>query len=77
MPRRRHSGPPSILVLFLALWGYHVLAPAPAAAYIDPLSGSLIFQAIAAGFVGSLVAFRRFRDGLLGWFRKADRSRNE
>lgn len=77
MYRRTPSGPPSVLVLLLALWGYHVLAPAPAAAYIDPLSGSLIFQAIAAGFVGSLVAFRRFRDGLLGWFRKADRSRNE
>ena len=77
MPRPPKSGPPSIFVLFVALLGYHLMAPAPAAAYIDPLSGSLIFQAIAAGFVGSLVAFRRFRDGLLGWFRKADRSRNE
>jgi hypothetical protein len=66
-----------VLALFLAILGYHLLAPRPAAAYIDPLSGSLIFQAIAAGFVGSLVAFRRFRDGLLGWFRRADRSRNE
>ena len=77
MPASSQSRRPSVTALLVALCAYHVLAPATAAAYIDPLSGSLIFQAIAAGFVGSFVALRHFHDGLLAWFRKPDRSRDE
>ena len=45
-----------------------VLAPAPAFAYIDPGTGSFLFQAIAAAVIGGAFAARQFwgriREGL-------------
>ena len=45
-----------------------VLAPLPAFAYIDPGTGSFLFQAIAAAVIGGLFVIRstwaRLREGL-------------
>jgi hypothetical protein len=35
-----------------------------APAYVDPGSGSLIIQAVAAGLVGAALTFRRIREGI-------------
>ena len=35
-------------------------APPPAHAYIDPLSGSIVFQVIIAGALGALLTVRRW-----------------
>ena len=41
-------------------------APPYAAAYIDPLSGSIVFQVLAAGFFAAYLSIKRFRDHLSG-----------
>lgn len=37
-----------------------LITPAPALAYIDPLSGSIILQVLAAGAFASLLTMKRF-----------------
>jgi hypothetical protein len=37
-----------------------LLAPLPAQAYIDPLSGSIVFQVLIAGLLGALLTVRRW-----------------
>lgn len=37
----------------------HLLTPAPALAYVDPVTGSVMLQVLIAGLLGSLLAFRR------------------
>jgi hypothetical protein len=44
-------------------------APPYAAAYIDPLSGSIVFQVLAAGFFAAYLSIKRFRDYLRGSLR--------
>lgn len=46
-------------------------------AYIDPGSGLLIWQAIAAGALGVVFYFKRFRDLLWAKFGLLFRSRND
>lgn len=46
-----------------------LLVPRPAYAYLDPMSGSIILQALAAGFLAALLMFKRF------WYQVADRCR--
>ena len=40
----------------------------PALAYIDPGTGSMILQLLAAAVAGSLFYVRRWRDLFMGWF---------
>jgi hypothetical protein len=54
------------LVLFAA--GSAAGAAAPPA-YVDPGSGSLIIQAVAASLVGAALMFRRIREGIADSFR--------
>jgi len=54
------------LVLFAA--GSAAGAGAPPA-YVDPGSGSLIIQAVAASLVGAALMFRRIREGIADTFR--------
>jgi hypothetical protein len=56
MARRSLSAGAALLVLLL-------ITPAPLFGYIDPLSGSIILQVIAAGLFGGLLTLKRF------WFR--------
>jgi hypothetical protein len=46
----------------LAIFFLLLLAPRDAHAYLDPGSGSLIFQALAAMLAGILIAVRSYRD---------------
>ena len=54
--------------LRLALWmlALSLVVPRPAAAYIDPLSGSILLQVLAAGFFATAFTVKRF------WRRAAD-----
>lgn len=52
------------MAIFLMLAS--AFAPSPAYAYIDPMSGSIIFQALAAGLLTALFMLKRF------WYRIAD-----
>lgn len=54
----------AVLVLFV---------PASALAYVDPVSGSIVLQILAAGFFAASIAFRRVRGGLVAGFRSIAR----
>jgi hypothetical protein len=54
----------SLLVALFAL------LPTPAQAYLDPGSGSMILQILAAGLVTASVVFRRSIARVLGFFRR-------
>lgn len=43
---------------------FHLVSPSIAWAYLDPISGSIILQILAAGFLAAAATFRRSRD----WF---------
>ena len=45
--------------LLLALVAAHVAAPPTAHAYLDPISGSIILQALIAGVLGALLTVKR------------------
>jgi hypothetical protein len=45
---------------------------APLLAYIDPGTGSMLVQLLAAGILGGFMAVRRFRDRVFGLFRKRE-----
>lgn len=46
-----------------------VSSATPAAAYIDPVTGSVILQALVGGFAAALVAIRSFREKVVSFFR--------
>jgi len=58
-----------IAVTLAVVTASYIVAPPPAAAYIDPLSGSIVFQVLAASFMAAYLSFRRFRDYLSGSIR--------
>ena len=47
-----------------------LVTPQPAQAYLDPGSGSMILQILAAGLVTASVVFRRSIARVLGFFRR-------
>lgn len=53
---------------------YTLVMTSPALAYIDPVTGSFLLQAIIGGFAAVLVAVRRVREKILGFLglRKAE-----
>jgi len=57
----------SRLIVSVALW---LIASAPAYAYIDPGTGSYLFQLLIASFLGGAVAGRLFWGSIVGFFRK-------
>ncbi len=62
------------LVLYLALF-FSLLAIAPANAYIDPGSGSIIFQALVGGAMAVGLGFKVFWRRIAAFFsRKKDSS---
>lgn len=54
---------PSILLGLI----YVFLFAAPAHAYIDPVTGSFLLQAVIGGIAAALVAIRRVREKVLGF----------
>lgn len=45
--------------LLFILLSSHLLAPPTAHAYIDPLSGSVLLQALIAGVLGAIVSIKQ------------------
>jgi hypothetical protein len=60
---------PILLRVFAGLLFISLVFPRPAYAYLDPMSGSIILQALAAGILAALLMFKRF------WYHAADRCR--
>ena len=56
--------------VLLALAVFHVVAPTRAWAYLDPITGSIVLQVLAAGFLAAMASYRRFRVWVAGLFRK-------
>lgn len=56
------------LCVCLVLFGF--IAPAPAHAYLDPGTGSMILQGLAAGLVALLAFWSRVRTMLSNFFKK-------
>jgi len=56
---------------------FFVVFTGPALAYIDPVTGSIIIQALIGGAAAALVALRAFRGRIASWFssKKTDRSK--
>ncbi len=54
-----HLARPRVPRLLLALVVSHLLAPPAAHAYIDPLSGSVLLQALIAGALGALLSIKK------------------
>ena len=52
----------------LIIW--HLATPAPAAAYVDPMSGSLVVQVVVAGILGATVGARRSWQVIVNLFRR-------
>jgi len=53
---------------------FFVTMATPAHAYIDPVTASIVLQVLVGGIAAGLVAFRQFRDRVLGFFRRAPKS---
>lgn len=60
----------SFLIDCSLLVGVFSLLPDPAMAYLDPGSGSMILQILAAGLVTASVLFRRSIARVFGFFRR-------
>lgn len=54
---------PTLRILFLGIIVAGVF-PSPAYAYIDPMSGSIILQALIAGLLAALLMVKRFWHGI-------------
>lgn len=59
--RTRETAAPTILSVLAGLLVFQVLSPRRAWGYIDPLTGSIVLQVLAAAFLAATAAFRRFR----------------
>ncbi len=57
-------------LLALVVLGVDLCVPPPALAYLDPGTGSMVFQWIIAGLVGSAFALRILWRRITGMFRK-------
>ena len=49
-----------ILRVLVVLGTISLAAPPPVHAYIDPLSGSIVFQVLVAGVLGALLTIKRW-----------------
>lgn len=58
-----HAGWPLFLALFLGF-------AAPAHAYVDPGTGSMLVQMAIAGVAGALFYFRQMRLAVMAWVRR-------
>lgn len=73
MNGRPNRGVPRFYDLILGIVVFHLVAPSLALAYLDPITGSLVLQVLAAGFLAAAATFRRSREwfaGLLNRFAK-------
>ena len=57
----------------MGLLVFHLVAPSLALAYLDPITGSIVLQVLAAGFLAAAATFRRSREWLAGFVRRLTR----
>jgi hypothetical protein len=72
MLARRIIGPALFAVAAGAVLG--LMFPTPALAYLDPGTGSLVFQWIIGGVVGVALVARTFGGRIMTFFRKRERT---
>lgn len=58
--------PIALMIIFLGI-------PTPAHAYIDPGTGSLLLQGLAAALITGLAFVRGIREKIMGFFKKKDK----
>ena len=68
----RRLAPRAAVVAYLAVC-LSLITAAPAAAYIDPGSGSLIFQAVIGGIMAVGVGLATFWRRIMNFFSRRDR----
>lgn len=61
---------PASVSLLLGLVVFHSVAPPQALAYLDPVTGSIVLQVLAAGFLAAAATFRRSRQWVSDLVRK-------
>lgn len=61
---RRPDWFPGVCDVVLGIVVFHLVAPSRALAYLDPITGSLVLQVLAAGFLAAAATFRKSRE----WF---------
>lgn len=49
---------------------FHLLSPTFASAYLDPITGSIVLQVVAAGFLAAAATFRKSREWISGAVRR-------
>ena len=71
------SAAPTAGRILLGLSVFHIVAPTRAWAYLDPITGSIILQVLAAGFLAAAATFRRSREWMSEFFRKLTAGRKQ
>lgn len=66
----RTTGPLTAIAL-VAL--HHLFSPPEAAAYVDPMSGSIVLQVLAAAVLGGIVGIRRSWDSISAMVKRVTR----
>jgi hypothetical protein len=61
---------PAVRTLIVAIAIFHVVSPTRAWAYLDPITGSIVLQVLAAGFLAAAATFRRSREWFSGVLKK-------
>lgn len=64
-----------VVRVFCCMFVMSIVSAGPAHAYIDPVTTSVVLQALVGGVAASLVAIRGVRDRLLGFFRRSHRNK--
>lgn len=73
-PSKRLERLPSLADILIGLAVFHAIAPSMALAYLDPITGSVVLQILAAGFLAAIATFRKSRDWLTNWLRRLTKS---
>lgn len=77
LQRLAASSAPAVSRILLGLTVFHVVAPTHAWAYLDPITGSIILQVLAAGFLAAAATFRRSREWMSEFFKKLTAGRRQ
>lgn len=71
MAKLRHIITTSRVTVFLGLMvAVHLIQPPQAAAYVDPISGSIVLQVLVAGALGAFVGLKRSWGGVTAFCRR-------
>lgn len=66
----KRGSSPNIGDFTIGFLAFHLVAPSFALAYLDPITGSIVLQVLAAGFLAAAATFRRSREWIVGVVRR-------